>query len=121
MGIWTRLRPGIRRCRMVSTSRRMVDLIEGAVVWVELDPMRGREQGGRRPALVVSTQEYLDAVTTLAVVLPVTNRDRGWRNHIELTGRTVLPYPSLAMTEQSRSIAREWIARVVGLVDVSSL
>jgi len=99
----------------------MVDLIEGAVVWVELDPIRGREQGGRRPALVVSTQEYLDAVTTLAIVLPVTNRDRGWRNHIELTGRTGLPSASWAMTEQPRTIARERIARVVGVVDDSCL
>lgn len=95
----------------------MVDLVEGAVVWVEFDPIRGREQGGHRPALVVATQEYLDAVTTLAIVLPVTSRDRGWRNHVELTGRTGLRSTSWAMTEQSRIIARERIVRVVGVVD----
>lgn len=95
----------------------MVDLVEGAVVWVEFDPIRGREQGGHRPAIVISTQEYLNAVTTLAIVLPVTSRDRGWRNHVELTGRPGLPSTSWAMTEQPRTIARERIARVVGVVD----
>lgn len=95
----------------------MVDLVEGAVVWMEFDPVRGREQGGHRPAVVVSTQEYLDTATTLAIVLPVTSRDRGWRNHAPLTGRTGLPSPSWAMTEQPRTIARERIVRVVGVVD----
>lgn len=95
----------------------MVDLIEGAVVWVEFDPVRGREQGGHRPALVVSTQNYLEAVTTLAIVLPVTTRERGWPNHVGLTGRTGLLSPSWAMTEQPRTIARERIVRVVGVVD----
>lgn len=99
----------------------MADLIEGAVVWVEFDPVRGREQAGHRPALVVSTQQYLNAVTTLAIVLPVTSRDRGWRNHVELTGRTGLSSTSWAMTEQPRTIARERIIRVAGVVDDPSL
>lgn len=99
----------------------MVDLTEGAVVWAEFDAVRGREQGGHQPALVVSTQDYLDGVSTLAIVLPVTSRDRGWRNYVELTGRPGLPSTSWAMTEQPRTIARERIARTVGLVNDSCL
>lgn len=95
----------------------MIDLVEGAVVWADFDPARGREQGGLRPALIISTQEYLDSVTTRAIVLPVTSRDRGWRNHAELTGRTGLPSTSWAMTEQPRTVARERIVRVAGVVD----
>ena|SRR5690554_5817230 len=99
----------------------MVDLVEGAVVWMEFGPVRGREQGGHRPAVVVSTQEYLDAVTTLAIVLPVTSRNRGWANHVALTGRTGLSSPCWAMTEQPRTVARERILRVAGVVDDSCL
>lgn len=93
------------------------ELFEGAIAWAMLDPGLGREQGDHRPVLIVSTDEYLEAVTTLAIVLPVTSRDRGWRNHIALTGQTGLHAASWAMTEQPRTISRERITRVVGVVD----
>lgn len=102
-------------------SRGLAELVEGAVIWVEFDPVRGREQGGHRPALVVSTQDYLEAVTTLAIVLPVTSRNRGWSNHVELTGRTGLPVTSWALTEQPRTIARDRITRTIGAVDNACL
>ena len=89
----------------------------GSVVWVEFDPVSGREQGGRRPAVVVSSVEHLGAATTLVTVVPATARDRGWPNHVALAGPTGLPTPTLAMTEQVRTIARERIVEEGGVVD----
>ena len=43
-------------------------------MWIELDPVRGREQSGRRPALVVASDLYLEQANTLMVIVPVT----GW-------------------------------------------
>lgn len=83
----------------------------GDVVWVELGPVSGREQGGRRPAVVVSSASHLAAATTLLTVVPATSRDRGWPNHVALTGPVGLDGATFAMTEQVRTIARE---RVVG-------
>lgn len=96
-------------------------LLEGQIWWATPTPTVGREQAGRRPVVIVSGQEYHDTVTTRALVVPVTTRDRGWPNHVRLTGRTGLDNPSWAMTEQVRVISRERLAAPVGLVDVDCL
>lgn len=88
------------------------DPVPGAVHWAELDPRTGREQGGRRPALVVASRAFLDVVDTLAIVVPVTSVDRGWPNHVPLQG---LEMPSFAMTEQVRAISRSRLHARVGM------
>lgn len=93
----------------------------GAVIWVDLDPSVGREQAGRRPAVVVSSALHLEVVTTLVAVVPVTTVDRGWSNHVQVEGATGLAVDSYAMTEQVRTIARDRIAAVSGAVDASTL
>jgi mRNA interferase MazF len=90
----------------------------GSVVWVDLNPTVGREQAGRRPAVVVASSGYLDAVTELAIVVPATTTHRGWPQHVHLTGPALaLPRPTYAMTEQPRTISRQRIAGVAGTVD----
>lgn len=49
----------------------------GDVVWLDFDPQVGREQAGRRPALVLSPKAY-NRVTGLALVCPVTSRVKGY-------------------------------------------
>lgn len=93
----------------------------GAVVWADLDPVRGREQAGRRPVLVVASDAYLQVVDTLTVVVPVTSVDRGWPNHVLLAGAPGLDRPSWAMTEQPRTLDRRRLADVAGQVDAATL
>ncbi|MBN9605831.1 MAG: type II toxin-antitoxin system PemK/MazF family toxin [Actinomycetales bacterium] len=99
---------------------RVVALAPGDVVWAELGETSGREQSGRRPALVVSGADYLDVVTRLAMVVPITSVDRGWPNHVAVTGSS-LRGASWAMSEQMRTIARERIARTAGRADAATL
>lgn len=95
-----------------------VPVVPGSVVWVDLNPTIGREQAGRRPAVIVASSGYLDAVTELAIVVPATTTDRGWPQHVQLTGPALeLPRPTYAMTEQPRTISRQRIASVAGTVD----
>ncbi|MCG2803265.1 MAG: type II toxin-antitoxin system PemK/MazF family toxin [Cellulomonas sp.] len=96
-------------------------LVRGVVCWADLSPTRGREQNGRRPVLVVASRGYLDSVTALVLVLPVTSVDRGWPNHVALAGAVGLDRPSWAMTEQVRAIARDRITAVLGVVDDATL
>jgi mRNA interferase MazF len=49
----------------------------GDVVWINLDPQEGREQAGRRPALVLSAARYNRRVG-LAVVCPITSQVKGY-------------------------------------------
>jgi mRNA interferase MazF len=99
----------------------LVALAAGDVVWVSFNPVRGREQGGHRPAVIVAAERYVTAFETLALVVPVTSRDRGWVNHIELTGDPGLAVTSWAMAEQPTRLARERITGLAGRVDADCL
>jgi mRNA interferase MazF len=70
---------------------------------------------------VVSPRHYLESVTTLVAVLPVTSTDRGWPNHVRLGGPHGLDRPSSAMAEQVRTIDRGRITGVSGIVDGETL
>lgn len=91
-----------------------LDLAPGVVAWASLEPVRGREQGGHRPVLVVASTGYLDAVTTLVIVLPISTVDQGWPNHIAVDGPSGLDRPSWIMTEQPRTLSRDRITGVAG-------
>lgn len=99
----------------------MSELHRGSIVWAELDPARGREQAGRRPALVISSDAYLEQADTLAIILPATTVDRGWPNHVRLIGAFTLPRPTFAMTEQPRTVTRDRLVATVGTVDAATM
>ncbi|MGO2683509.1 MAG: type II toxin-antitoxin system PemK/MazF family toxin [Microbacterium sp.] len=93
----------------------------GMVAWATLEPVRGREQGGHRPVLVVASAGYLDAVTTLVIALPITTTDRGWPNHVRVEGPSGLERPSWIMTEQPRTLSRERLTGGAGSVSAGCL
>lgn len=103
------------------TATEAAALAPGSVAWAKLAPVRGREQRGHRPVLVIASSGYLEAVTTLAVVLPITTVDRGWPNHVRLVGRHGLDRPSWVMTEQPRTLSRERFTSIAGEVDPGCL
>ena len=45
----------------------------GDIVWLDFDPQAGREQGRRRPALVLTDRAY-NRASGLAVVCPLTSK-----------------------------------------------
>jgi mRNA interferase MazF len=49
----------------------------GDFIWLRFDPQAGREQAGRRPALVVSPRIY-NSRSGLALVCPITNQSKGY-------------------------------------------
>jgi mRNA interferase MazF len=95
-------------------------LLPGDVVWARPEIAVGREQAGRRPAMVVAGAGYLEIVDALAVVVPITTADRGWPNHVEVVGAE-LGRRSWAMTEQVRTISRERVVGRAGRADPATL
>lgn len=92
-------------------------LHRGDAIRVDLNPARGREQAGSRPAVIVCSNAYLASVPDLVMVVPVTTRDRGWPHHVRLGGDHLeLERASFAMTEQPRTISRARISRRAGAV-----
>jgi mRNA interferase MazF len=49
----------------------------GDLVWIDFDPQSGREQAGRRPALVLTPSAY-NRLVGLAVFCPVTSQAKGY-------------------------------------------
>ena len=49
----------------------------GDVVWIKLDPQKGPEQRGHRPAVVLSRSDY-NRKTRLAVICPITTKGKGY-------------------------------------------
>jgi len=56
---------------------------QGDIIFMTFNPQSGHEQGGRRPALVVSNDRY-NQLTNLAMVCPITNTGSGFPLHVPL-------------------------------------
>jgi mRNA interferase MazF len=73
----------------------------GDLIWTDFDPRIGREQSGRRPALVVSPGDFC-RVTEFAIVCPITSRVRPFGTSVVLPPG--LPVSGEILTSHVRSI-----------------
>ena len=73
----------------------------GDLIWTDFDPTKGREQAGRRPALVVSPATFTEN-TGLAIVCPITSRVRPFPTSVVLPSN--LPIAGEILTSHIRSI-----------------
>ena len=96
----------------MSTRSGVVTPVRGEIWGVDLDPIVGREQAGRRPALVVSDDALNSGPRGLVVVIPITGRSRGLPNHAPIAPpEGGLTKPSVIMTEQVRSVSKDRLGR----------
>jgi len=58
-------------------------LDEGDLVWLNLDPVRGNEQGGYRPAIVLSNHEF-HASRNTALICPISKNIAPWPTKVLL-------------------------------------
>ena len=80
---------------------RAYDPHEGDLIWTDFDPRTGREQAGRRPALVLSHRKFFSA-TGFVIVCPVTRRVRPFPSSVVLPDG--LPIEGEILTSHVRSI-----------------
>lgn len=73
----------------------------GDLIWTDFDPTKGREQAGRRPALVVSATAFTEN-TGLAIVCPITSRVRPFPTSVVLPAG--LPVAGEILVSHIRSI-----------------
>jgi mRNA interferase MazF len=84
-------------------------------IWlVDFGEPIGREQAGRRPAVIVSDNEMNDGPSGLVIVMPITTARRGLPSHIELDGPEAgLDDVSYAKCEDIKAISdRRLIAKL---------
>jgi mRNA interferase MazF len=71
-----------------------------------LDPVRENEQGGTRPAVVISADRHNRGGSRLVIVVPVTTRQRGLPFHVAITPpEGGVRQPSFAKCEDIRSVS----------------
>ena len=78
----------------------------GDLIWLTFDPPAGREQAGRRPALVLSPAAY-NEITSLALVCPITSRVKGYPFEVSLPEG--LPVSGVVLSDHLKSL--DWKER----------
>jgi mRNA interferase MazF len=78
----------------------------GDVIWINMSPHSGREQAGRRPAIVLSPEKYNNRVG-LALVCPITSRIKGYPFEVMIPETTKIEGAILA--DHLRSV--DWNSR----------
>jgi mRNA interferase MazF len=85
-------------------------------VWlVDFGEPFGREQSGRRPAVIVSADLLNDSRAGVVVVVPITTRNRGLPSHIEIDrGSSGLDEVSYAKCEDVKSVSEQRLISRLG-------
>jgi len=71
----------------------------GDVVWLSFSPQSGREQAGRRPALVLSPAAY-NGKTSLMICCPLTTQIKNYPFEVLIAGMS----PSVVLADQVKSL-----------------
>ncbi len=89
----------------------------GEVWLVDFGDPVGREQSGRRPALVVSADSLNESRAGVVVVVPITKTYRGLPSHVEIDrGGSGLDEVSYAKCEDVKSISEQRLIGRLGAV-----
>jgi len=87
------------------------------IFWAELNPIKGSEQSGKRPVLVISS-EAVNSVLPVVTVIPLTTAKQGrqiYPTEALLPGtESGLPKDSVAMAHQIRSLSKQRLREQCG-------
>ena len=92
----------------------MARILRGEIRWADLNPIRGHEQAGPRPVLVLS-QDVLNERSGTVIAMALTSQPQraGFPLTLELTGPG-LPKRSWVKISQVRTLAVERIGKRLG-------
>jgi mRNA interferase MazF len=91
----------------------------GELIWLSFDPQAGREQAGRRPALVLTPKQYNQAAR-LCLLCPITSQVKGYPFEVALPARGKVT--GAVLVDHVKSLS--WEARGaerIGQIDEASL
>lgn len=96
--------------------------LQWAVIEANLDPVQGSEQRGRRPVLVVSNEEFNQAMPNVTM-LPLTSTQRRlYPSEVLLPkGAAGHPLDSIVMAHQVRTISKARLGHHLGYLEDSPL
>jgi len=99
----------------------MARILRGDIVWADLNPVRGREQAGQRPVLVISQDVFNErSGTVIAVALTSHSQKAGFPLTFELS-HPQLPKKSWVKISQIRTLSIERLGQKIGRVSAEEL
>lgn len=99
----------------------MARILRGEVRWADLNPVRGHEQAGLRPVLILSHAIFNErSGTVIAVALTSQPQRAGFPLTLELK-TTNLPKQSWIKISQIRTLSTERIGKLIGRVSEEEL
>ena len=95
---------------------------QGEIWEMYFDPIKGSEQGGRRPALIVSGNVLNDHLK-IVIVCPLTTRIKGFKGNLILEPTTLnrLKTTSEVLTFHIRSVSKERLKNKLGSVSKADI
>ena len=99
----------------------MARILRGEIYWADLNPVRGREQAGLRPVLILS-HELFNRRSETAIAMAITSQPQ--KAGFPLTAALpvqMLPKPSWAKISQVRTISVDRLGRKIGALDAQTL
>jgi len=96
-------------------------ILRGDVYWADLDPVRGREQAGLRPVLIL-TNELFNRRSGTVIVMAITSQSQkaGFPLTFPLPPEK-LSRPSWVKISQIRTISVERLGKRMGSIDKTNL
>jgi mRNA interferase MazF len=86
----------------------------GHIIKIDLDPSVGHEQGGWRPALVLSPRLY-NQKAGMAVLVPITNQAKGYTFEVRLPSQ--IKTTGVVLADQIKSV--DWRKRRIKYTDTA--
>lgn len=96
--------------------------LRGEIWTIDLDPTRGHEQAGKRPALIVSDDVFNAGPAGLVIVLPLTSKSKGVRTHVAVQPpEGGLRKMSFIKCEDVRSASIERLEKRLGVISPATM
>jgi mRNA interferase MazF len=99
----------------------MAGILRGDVRWADLNPVKGHEQGGLRPVLIISQNIFNDR-SGVVIAMAITSQPQkaGFPLSLEIQS-CKLPKRSWIKISQVRTLSTERIGRKIGAVSPEEL
>lgn len=99
----------------------MARILRGDVLWADLNPVRGHEQAGHRPVVVISHDVFNErSGTVIAMALTSQPQRAGFPLTLELDSRD-LPKRSWVKISQIRTLSRQRLGQRIGRLEPEQL
>lgn len=94
-----------------------LELNRGDVWSVLLDPIKGSEQSGHRPCVIVSPESMNSQLETI-IVIPLTTQIRDWPTRVDIDFQEI---KGQALCEQIRTISRKRLSKKLGHLPIKDI